>query len=129
MGNLYTTATAVRLELVDDPGTTVLPDAAVAVYIVDRSRYIDDSLPNYPLFPDIAGTPSTPRTIERAARMLTAYDCLARLGLLILEEPVRPPVYFRTRVSMWEAVPVLAQPRSVASFCASAIRVRARTLE
>jgi hypothetical protein len=89
MGNLYTTTTAVRGELPADPGTTVLPEAAVAVYITDRSRYVDDSLPNYAPFAGVTGTPATPRTIERITRFLAAYDCYVRLGIVREDGGVR----------------------------------------
>lgn len=89
MGNIYTTSTAVRNELPADPGTTVLPNAVVETYIADRSRYVDDSLPNYPTFPDVAATTATPRTIERITRFLAAYDCYVRLGIMREDEGVR----------------------------------------
>jgi hypothetical protein len=89
MSNVYTTVVSVRNELPADPGTTVLPDSVVETYIEDRSRYIDDSLPNYPTFPDVATAPATPRTIERIARFLAAYDCYVRLGILREDEGVR----------------------------------------
>jgi len=76
----YTTLTRVKAEL---PGSvpTTLTDAQITTFIGDASRAIDARLMNYAVpFNAIGDDPPTPHVIEKAARLITAHECLLFLG-------------------------------------------------